>query len=90
MAEWHRVPIYTNTPRLETDNFTIPLQELGCVLCSISLDSNNGSDRSELAMQAATSANVWDRRLRHLNCKSPDLLKNLDNNEMSFEGTVTD
>ena len=80
-----------NTPRLETDNFTIPLQELGYDLYYFSLYFNDGIDRPELAMHAATGANLWHRRLGHLNRKSLDLLKNFDNtNGVSFDGTVTD
>ena len=31
-------------------------------------------------MHAATSANLWHRRLGHLNRNSLDILKNFDNN----------
>ena len=79
-----------STPRLKTDNFTISLQGLGYDLYSFSLDFNHGSDRPELAMQDATSANLWHRRIGHLNRKSLDLLKNIDNNGVSFDGTVPD
>ena len=37
-------------------------------------------------MQAATTANLWRRRLGHLNRKSLDLLKHLDNNGVSSTG----
>ena len=41
-------------------------------------------------MQAAASANLCHRRLEHLNNKSLDLLKSLDNNDVSFDGPVPD
>ena len=41
-------------------------------------------------MQAATSANLWHRRLGQRNRKSLDLLTNHDNNWVSFDGTVPD
>ncbi|CAN0476461.1 unnamed protein product, partial [Laminaria digitata] len=41
-------------------------------------------------MQAAANANLWHRRLGHLNRKSLNLLKNLDNNGVSFDGPVPD
>ena len=41
-------------------------------------------------MQAAANANLWHRRLGHLNRKSLSLLKNLDNNGVSFDGPVPD
>ena len=77
-----------NTPRLETDTFTIPLQERGYNLYYFTLDLNNESHRPELAIQTATSANLWHQRLAHLNRNSLDLLKNLDNTGVSFDGTV--
>ena len=41
-------------------------------------------------MRAAASANLCHRRLEHLNNKSLDLLKSLDNNDVSFDGPVPD
>ena len=41
-------------------------------------------------MQAAANANLWRRRLGHLNRKSLSLLKKLDNNGVSFGGPVPD
>ena len=41
-------------------------------------------------MQAATNVNLWHRRLGHLNRKSLNLLKNLENNGVSFDGPVPD
>ena len=41
-------------------------------------------------MQAAANANLWRRRLGHLNRKSLSLLKKLDNNGVSFGGPAPD
>ena len=75
-------------PRLEANNFTLPLQELGNDLYFFSLDIVSGSSASELAMQAAATATLWHRRMGHLNRKSLDLLKKVNNNGVSFDGTV--
>ena len=72
-------------PRLETHNHTFPLQELGHVLYFFSLDLAGSSNGPQLAMQAAANANLWHRQLGHLNRKSLSLLKNLDNNGVSFD-----
>ena len=77
-------------PRLEANNFTLPLQELENELYFFSLDLVSGSSAPELAMQAAATATLLHRRMGHLNRKSLDLLKNVDNNGVSFDGTVPD
>ena len=41
-------------------------------------------------MQAAATATLWYRRMGHLNRKSLDLLKKVNNNGVSFDGTVPD
>ena len=80
----------TTKPRLDTHNHTFPLQELGHYLYYFSLDLAGGGNEPELAMQAAENANLWHRRLGHLNRKSVSLLKHLDNNGVSFDGPVSD
>ena len=77
-------------PRLEANNFTLPLQELENDLYFVSLDLVSGSSAPELAMQAAATATLWHRRMGHLNRKSLNLLKKVDNNGVSFDGTVPD
>ena len=72
-------------PSLETHNHVFPLQELGHDLCSFSLDLAGGGNGQELAMRTAENANLWHRRLGHLNRKGLNLLKNLDNNGVSFD-----
>ena len=41
-------------------------------------------------MQAAATATLWHRRMGHLDRKSLDLLKKVNNNVVSFNGTVPD
>ena len=79
-----------NNARLEENKLTFPLQAVENDLYSSSLDLTRGGNGSELAMQAAANANLWHRRLEHLNRMSLDLLTNLDNNGVSFEGPVQD
>ena len=73
-------------PRLEANNFTLPLQELENDLHFFSMDLVSGSSAPELRMQAAATATLWHRWMRHLNRKSLDLLKKVDNNGVSFDG----
>ena len=80
----------TYNPRLEANNFTLPPQELENDLYFFSLDFVSGSSAPELAMQAAATATPWHRRMRHLNRKSLDLLKKVNNNGASFDGTEPD
>ena len=77
-------------PRLEANNFTPPLQELESDLYFFSLDLVSGSSAPELAMQAAAPATLWHRRMGHFNRKSLDLLKKVNNNGVSFDGTMPD
>ena len=75
---------------MEANNFTLSLQELDNDLYFFSLDLVSGSSAPELAMQAAATAPHWHRRMGHLNRKSLDLLKKVNNNGVSFDGTVPD
>ena len=77
-------------PRLKANNFTLPLQELENDLYFVSSDLVSGSSTPELAVQAAASTTLWYRRMGHLNRKSLDLLKKVNNNGVSSDGTVPD
>ena len=77
-------------PKLKANNFTLPLQELENDLYFFSLDLVSASSAPELTMQAAATATLWHRRMGHLNRKSLDLLKKVNNNGVSFDGTVSD
>ncbi|CAN0098703.1 unnamed protein product [Sphacelaria rigidula] len=70
-----------NNPRLETNNFTVPLQELESDL--------SGNDASGLDLQAADAATLWHRRMGHLNSNSLNLLKNVGSNGVDFGGAVS-
>ena len=50
--------------------YTFPLQALGHDIYSVSLDLTHGGNGLEVAMQAAAKANLWHRRLGHLNRNS--------------------
>ena len=58
-----------DNPRLEANNFTLLLQELGCGLYSFSLDLTDKICTQELVMQATAKATRWHRRLENLNHK---------------------
>ena len=72
-----------HNPRLEANNFTLPLQDLEIDLHLFSLDLVSGRNAPELAMQAAATATLWQRRMGHLSRRSPDLLKKANNNGVS-------
>ena len=76
--------------RLEANNFTLPPQEFENDLYLFSLNLVSGTSAPELATQAAATATLWHWRMGHPNRKNLDLLKEVDNNEMSFDGTVPD
>ncbi|CAM9557503.1 unnamed protein product, partial [Sphacelaria rigidula] len=94
----------TNNPRLETNEFTIPLQELESDLYFFSLELSSGNDASGLAMQAADAATLWHRRMGHLNSntvpgcdicavgKSHQLVhpKTANNVQLAFQLVITD
>ncbi|CAM9927547.1 unnamed protein product, partial [Sphacelaria rigidula] len=79
-----------NNPRLETNNLTVPLQELESDLYFFSLELSNGNDASGLALQAVDAAMLWHRRMGHLNSNSLNLLKNVGSNGVDFGGAVLD
>ena len=79
-----------DNPRLEANNFTLLLQELGCGLYSFSLDLTDKICTQELVMQATAKATRWHRRLENLNHKCLDVVRKLDNNGVSFERSMPD
>ncbi|CAM9496900.1 unnamed protein product [Sphacelaria rigidula] len=76
--------------RLETNHFTVPLQELESDLYFFSLELSSGNDASGLAVEAADAATLWHRRMGHLNSNSLNLLKNVGSNGVDFGGAVPD
>ncbi|CAM9564750.1 unnamed protein product, partial [Sphacelaria rigidula] len=79
-----------NNARLETNNFTVPLQELESDLHFFSLELSSGNDASRLALQAADAATLWHRKMGHLNSNGVNLLKNVGSNGVDFGGAVPD
>ncbi|CAM9982684.1 unnamed protein product [Sphacelaria rigidula] len=79
-----------NNPRLETNKFTVPLQELESDLYFFSLELSSGNDASRLAVQAADAVTLWHRRMGHLNSNSLNLLKNVGSNGVDLGGAVPD
>ena len=79
-----------HNPRLEADNFALPLQEFEDDPYFFSLDLVSGSSAPKLAIQAAANATLWHRRMGPLNRKRLDLLKKVNNNGVGFDGTVPD
>ena len=45
---------------------------------------------TELAMNAVFNAQLWHRRLGHLNRRSLELTQRNDGNGITFDGTITD
>ena len=56
-----------NNPSLAASKLTFPLQAVGHDIYSSSLDLTRGGNVPKLAMQTAANANLWHRRLEHLN-----------------------
>ncbi|CAM9813692.1 unnamed protein product, partial [Sphacelaria rigidula] len=79
-----------NNLRLDTNDFTVPLQELESDLYFFSLELSSGNDASGLALQAADAATLWLRRMGHPNSNSLNLLKNVGSNGVDFGGVIPD
>ena len=78
-------------PRLEAIGVTLPLDEEEDDLYSFVLDvSADAHGATELAMNAASNARLWHRRLGHLNRRSLELMQRHDGNGITFDGTIAD
>ena len=75
---------------MEANRFTLPLQDLGCTIYSFSLAFTDKSGAPELAIQATANITLWGHQLGHLNRKSLDVVKMMDNDEASFKSTIPD
>ncbi|CAN0107461.1 unnamed protein product, partial [Sphacelaria rigidula] len=69
-----------NDSRPKTNNFTVPLQELGSDLYLFPLEVISGNDAPGLATQAADAATLWHRRMGHMNSNSLNLLETVESN----------
>ena len=78
-------------PRLEAFGITLPLRREQDNLYSFVLDL--GADAygaTDLAMNAVSNAQLWHRRLGHLNRRILELMKRHDGNGITFDGTIAD
>lgn len=74
--------------RLECNNFTLPLQELGYDFYSFLQNFTDGRDEQEPAMQVAANIHLWYLRLGHLHHNTLGFPKGLDNSGVSFDRPV--
>ena len=84
------IPIFDfDNHRLEGSGITVSLREgdddLYSLVFDLSTDSHGGK---ELAMSAMTNAQLWHRRLGHLNKRSLELMQRRDCNGIAFDGSI--
>ena len=78
-------------PRLEAFGVTLPLRGEQYNLYSFVLDlSADAYGTIELAMNGMYNAQLWHRRLGHLNRRSLELMQRHDGNSITFDGTIAD
>ena len=78
-------------PRLEAFGVTLPLRGKQDDLYSFVLDlSADAYGATELAMNVVSKAQVWHRRLGHLNRRSLELMQRHGGNVITFDGTIAD
>ena len=77
-----------NKPRLEAGDITVPLRGEKDDLYSFKLDFSYAG--KELAMNAVANAQVWQRRLGHLNKHSLGLMNRKSGNGVTFDGSIAD
>ena len=78
-----------DNPRLELSGITVPLRarddDLYSLVFDLSTDSHGGK---ELAMNAMTNAQLWHRRLGHLNKRRLEPTQRRDGNGVAFDGSI--
>ena len=78
-----------DNPRLELSGITVPLRaeddDLYSLVFDLSADSHEGK---ELAMNAVTNAQLWHRRLGHLDKRSLNLMQRRGGNGVAFDGSI--
>ena len=78
-------------PRLEAGGITVSLRGENDDLYSFKLDlSADGYAGKELAMNAVTTAQVWHRRLGHLNKRNLELMNMKSSNGLAPDGSIVD
>ena len=74
---------------MELSGITVPLcaedDDLFYLVFDLSVDSHGGK---ELAMKAMTNAQLWHRRLGHLNKRSLKLMQRRDGNRVASDGSI--
>ena len=74
---------YPDKPRLEVDDIVLPINRLGTderagkLLCSIKMELGGVTGRFALR---AESADIWHRRMGHINRRTMDVLRKLQGN----------
>ena len=80
-----------NKPRLEAWDITVPFRGENDDLYSFKLHlSADGYAGKELAINAVTNAQVWHRRLGHLNTRSLELMSRKNGNGVAFTSFFAD
>ena len=78
-----------NSPRLELSGIIVPLcaedDDLYSLVFDLYVDSHGGK---ELPMNAMTNAQLWHRRLEHLNKRSLELVQRHEGNGVAFDGSI--
>ena len=78
-------------PRLEAYGVTLPLRGEQDDLYSSVLDlSADAYGATGLAMNTVSNAQLWHRRLGHLNRRGLELMQRHDGNGITFDGTIAD
>lgn len=69
----------------------VPLQqqEEDIGLCSFEMQLDKASSSPAIALAAQVSADVWHRRLGHMNLRNMELLRRTDGNGVDYTGTVS-
>ena len=73
-------------PRFEMGDVTVPMKRLDndTILCSVSLELDNSTNTA----MWAESADLWRRRLGHINSRSSDVLRKVEGNGIDYTGNV--
>ena len=78
-----------DNPRLELSGIIVLLRAEDGNLCTLVFDLGADShEGKELANNAMTNAQLWHRRLGHLNKRSLELMQRLDGNAVTFDGSI--
>lgn len=67
----------------------LPQQEEDVGLCSFEVELDKASWSPAIALTAQVSADVWHRRLGHLNPRKMELPRKADGNGVNYTGTVS-